>query len=261
MFLDDFFRYKINYNPHFLSTGTFSIILYVLLFLLCIYFYKLLNNSDNKISMLIFIILMIYLILIIINHRISTNYYLTKKYIKPEVIVNELNTGDIVLFRSYDLDGIETLSFHTMLCLQETFFTHVAFIYKNLQGNTFIIESNDADLYCKLSKKKKGGVQIIDFHDRINNNKYHRIHIYKSNLHKFLDINKLYDSINKYKDYNFFQDGVYCLSLVTRIYQENGLLKNDNIIPYMLDDIIKPKNYLVPVVFEEPILVKKYKND
>ncbi len=71
-------------------------------------------------------------------------------------------------------------------------------------------------------------------------------------------MDKFYESIIKYKNYNFNENGIYCLNLITKIFQENNIMKEDNLFPYMIDDIIESKNYLVPIKFEEPILIKEF---
>ena len=145
-----------------------------------------------------------------------------------------------------------------MSSIQNIFFTHIGMIYKDSQGNVFIIESNDTSKFCDLSNKNKTGFQLINFNDRIKKNNSHRIHIVKNNIHKYIDNNKLYESICKYKDYKFMENGVHCINLITRILEENNLLKSSGFIPYIFEDLLKTQNYKFPIVFEEPILVKDY---
>jgi hypothetical protein len=93
----------------------------------------------------------------------------------------------------------------------------------------------------------------MNFINRVNSTIYHRIHVVRSDLHKYIDKEKFLSSIEKYKDYDFNQNGIYCLTLVTKILEENGVMKPNNLLPYLLDDTIKPINYNVPVKFEEPV--------
>ncbi len=258
MIFDELSEYRLDYkdNKFFIGNNIFIICTYIILFILTVNITKILKNIDNK-MMFLFIIIMC-LSLLVINFQMSTNKYLTKKYVDPKILSKKLNTGDIVLFRNYNFDNICIPLYHTTLCLQKTFFTHSGIIYKNSQGKILIIESNQDPYYCNLSKKMKSGFQIMDFVERVSSTKNHRVHVYKSNLHKYIDMDKFNNSINKYKEYEFNQDGLYCLNLITNILQENNIMKENNLIPYMIDDVIDSKHYLVPVIFEEPILVKEY---
>lgn len=256
MYLDEYFKYKLDFNPKiFFGINTCSIITYIFLLLLVIYIYK--TPNEKKIKIILIMISITFLILFIINQRMLTNKNLTKKYIKPKTLSKSLNTGDIVLFKSYTLDSIGQPLLYAVLTIQEVYFNHVGIIYKKSDGEIFLIESCFKEHDCKLSNIKKNGFVMSKFVDRIKNFDYNRIHVYKSNLHKYIDIQKLDNSIAKYKDYSYLHNNIHCISLVTNIFQENGLMKqNNNIIPYLVYDIIKPENYLIPIKFEEPIIVK-----
>ncbi len=261
MFFDELSKYKINNYKNYdfyLKNNIFIILTYLILLSLIIYLNKIFINNQNKTITFMIVILVICTFLIIINFRMSTNKYITTKYVDPQILSKELNTGDIVLFRSYYCDNIGEPLFHTLLCLQKTFFTHCGIIYKSSQENILIIESNQNHHYCKLAKKEKNGFQIMNFVERVKNTNEHRIHIYKNNLYKYINMDKFYESIIKYKNYNFNENGIYCLNLITKIFQENNIMKEDNLFPYMIDDIIESKNYLVPIKFEEPILIKEF---
>jgi len=94
-----------------------------------------------------------------------------------------------------------------------------------------------------------------EFINRINNAQYYRIHIIQNNLNQFIDLNKLNDSIQKYRNYDFCQDNVYCIKLIENLLQENQLLKTKT-LPYLIDDFINNEYYNVPVVFKEPVIIK-----
>lgn len=259
MNIDDILRHRIIIDENFFNINIYCIVYICIVLFLTTNTFFYLNNKLNNILITTFIfVLLIYIIILFVNNKMMTNYYFAKKYLQPEKIVNQLNTGDIVFFRTYDYNSINQAQFLSLPLLQKTYFTHVGIIYKNSQNNVLIIESNAKSHKCKLFGKEKRGFQVMNFVDRVNTTKSHRVHVVKSNLHQFIDINKFYESVEKYKDYDFFQNGIYCLNLVTNILQENGILKENNFFPYMIDDLIEPKHYTVPVKFEEPILVKQY---
>jgi hypothetical protein len=188
----------------------------------------------------------------------KTNLYINNIYISPENIVNNLNTGDIVLFRYYQLDNIGDFIIQFPCLYQDIFTTHIGMIYKDNENNKItIIETNSDCIHSCEYKNKTKGVKCIDFIKRCNNSPFHRIHVVKSNLHKFIDNDKFKESIKKYHDYDFNENGVYCIKLIVNILNENGVLKDECIVPYLMDDLIDSKNYTVPVKFEQPIKVRE----
>ncbi len=220
--------------------------------------YDYISKGNNKIIATLNIILIIYLVLLFVNEHMKTNIKLTEKFSKPEDISKELNTGDIVLFRCYEYDefGISWIGLSIPL-LQKFYSTHIGIIYKDPKGKVYILESNGGKYHCELSNKLKNGTTLIDFNKRINETKVHRIHVFKNNLHKFIDNNKFLEIIKKYKDHSFWQDNIYCIKLVVNVLLENDVLKDENLIHYLMDDLVDPKNYKVPVKFEEPIKVRE----
>lgn len=220
--------------------------------------YKYISDNDNKIIATLIIIFIIYLVLLFANEHMKTNIKLTEKFSKPEDISNDLNTGDIVTFRCYEYDDFGWSWFGLSIPLLQKFYcTHIGIIYKDPNGKVYIFESNGDRYYCELSKKVKSGTALMNFNKRINQTKVHRVHVFKNNLHKFIDNNKFFEIIKKYKDHKFNQDNIYCIKLVVNILIENGVLKDENLLHYLMDDLVDPKNYKVPVKFEEPIKVRE----
>ncbi len=259
MFIDDILRHKIVMHDKFYTTiDSFILFIGIILSIFVGIFYFINHKTNNLTISMLIILFIFYLTMIFVNYKMMTNYYFTDKYVEPEKIINELNTGDIVLFRAYDYDYIHQAQFLAIPLLQQTYFTHIGMIYRNFQNNVMIIEANFIPYKCKLSNKVKNGFQLMNFIDRVTTTIYHRVHVIKSDLYKYIDIDKFYKSIDKYQNYSFGENGLNCLKLVTNILQENGLLKDDNIIPYLLDDLIYSQYYNVPVKFEKPILVKQY---
>jgi len=256
--INDILRHEFNIKNDFFNpiSGT-NLLSYIILFIIIFWCYKYVEKYNFKIIGFIYIFLIIYLVIIIINYKMSTNIYITDKYISPENIYDKLKTGDLVFFRCYEYDSISTGLYLAVPLLQKkNYFTHIGLIYKDNKNKLYIIESNADKKFCSFSKKLKSGFQMIEFINRINNAYPYRIHIVQNNLYQFINNDKLNESIIKYKNYNFLQNGVYCIKLIVNILIENGVLKDECIFPYLIDDLIDSKNYNVPIVFNEPILIK-----
>ena len=227
--------------------------------MLIYYFYNIILNSDNKIKTIFIFIIIIYLIILYIDQKLNTN----KKFSKIKKELNEikstLNTGDIIMFRCYYLGSFSDIVLYKILLpiFQETFFTHIGMIYKDTIGNIYILENNGDPFYCNLTKKIKTGSLLLDINERIDNLNNYRIHIVKTNLHKYINIDKLNQSIDKYKEHTFLQDGIYCVNYIIKLLQENDLFKiNNGLLPHLPIDILNKENYKCDIIFEEPICIK-----
>ncbi len=254
--IDDILKYKIILKDYFFNLNFLNII--SLLFIIFIFIKTQSILTKKKFFILLFIIIIFYIIIFLINNKMLTNKNYSSKYIKPENIEKSLNTGDIILFRNYEWDFLSYPLVAMVYCIFfNVFFTHIGIIHKDTYGDTYLIEMNVDPYYCNLKKKFTTGIQYLNFLDRVNNSKFHRIHAIRNNLHKFIDTNKINDVLMKYKDHNFGQDGLNCLNLVVKILEENNLYNNDGLFT-TFDDIINPKNYKVPVLFDQPILIKEY---
>ena len=259
MNIDELLRYKLIIEQDFFNPNILNILSLISLIIIIFFSYNFINSNNNKVFSIILIIFIVYIVLVIINNKLITNRNFSNQYINPDKIYNDLNTGDIVLFRNYNYSTFSYLLYVFFLTsIENIYFTHIGMIYKEPQGNLFIIESNIDSKYCNLSKKYKSGFQLINFDDRIKTNTTHRIHIVKNNIHKHINKNKLHESIHKYKDYDFLENKVHCLSLITNILEENNLLKPSGFVPYVFEDLLDTKNYKIPILFEEPIIIKEY---
>ena len=250
--------YISNINKYFSLDTSSDLIIYSILCIILYFIIINIKNSNKKFRTSLYIISIMYVILLLIDIKQKTNPNLTNIFIKPEYILNDLNTGDILLFRCYESSKIGELITQFGLLYQNIYVTHIGMIYKDNDNNKItIIESNAFNYFCEYKKIIKSGTHCTDFINRCNNASFHRIHVFKSNLHQFIDNDKLKESIKKYHDYDFNENGVYCIKLIVNILHENGVLKDECIVPYLMDDLIDPKNYTVPVKFEQPIKVRE----
>jgi hypothetical protein len=190
----------------------------------------------------------------------KTNENYTDLKSNTENIYSKLNTGDIILFRSYSTDSITHL-FGMKLALPllaNNYFTHIGMIYKADNGKLYILESNPEPFFCSYQNKIiEKGVAMIEFNYRINNLNSYRIHALKTNIYQHININKLKDSIEKYKNHNF--NDINCIEYVTRILYDNDVLKLPTglLNRYLFDDLLDKSNYNFDVEFK-PIIIKDY---
>jgi len=260
MFFDDIHNEKI--IPHidgFFNTDIANIICMLFSIIIVYYFYNIITNSDNKVKTIFIIIIIIFLILLYIDQRLNTNKKFSKIKIELNKIKSTLNTGDIVMFRCYYVGSLSDIALYKILLpiFQETYFTHIGMIYKDSTDNVYILENTADKLYCHLIKEIKSGRLLLDFNGRFDNLDNYRVHVVKNNLHKYINNDKLNESIHKYKEYSFNQDGIYCVNYITKLLEENGLFKTSNsIIPLLPIDIFDKKNYNFDIIFEEPIIIK-----
>jgi hypothetical protein len=259
MFFDDIYNEKIiPIKEGFLNPGIGNIISILFCVILIYYFYNIIWYSDNKIKTIFILIIIIYLIILYIDQRLNTN----KKFSKIKMELNEikptLNTGDIIMFRCYYLGSFGDIPLYKILLpiIQETFFTHIGMIYKDKTGNVYILENNGDQFYCHLTKKIKTGSLLLNFNERLDNLDNYRIHVVKTNLYKYININKLNQSIDKYKEHSFLQDGIYCVNYIMKLLEENDLFKMNSLLPPLPIDILNKENYKCDIIFEEPIIIK-----
>ncbi len=235
------------------NIGSITIIL-----LLVYFFYSMIILSNNKNKTILIIILVLIFIILYIDTKLYSNKSFSKIKIDLDKIKCDLNTGDIVMFRCYYNSKLNDVLLYKCLLpiIQQTFFTHIAMVYKDKNGKINLLEFNSDDFYCNFTNKIKNGSMIFNIDERLKNLKNYRVHIVKNNLHKFIDIEKFNQSINKYKDHVFLQDGIYCVNYIMRLLEENNLYKvNNSLIPSLPIDILNKNNYNCDIIFEEPICV------
>ncbi len=256
--MQELLKHKFNLKTEFNFTNCLNILSWlVFVYFFLTYYYSTLKKKNFS-GLLLFIIFMS-IGCLIINSSMESNVNLTKQKKEIHEIIDTLNTGDIVLFRSYSIHSVFELFYIITMCLQNKYFTHIAIIYKDkVKGKVYIMDYSPDENFCCIEKRYKQGLVFYDFDILHNYKPNDRIHIVKSNIHKYINYDELNKSIVKYSKINFLENGIYCLNLVTKIFQENGLMKNDDYIPYLFDDVIDSKHYNVPIKFEEPIIIKDY---
>lgn len=258
MFIDELYNERIIFNnffdPIILNSISFFVTLVIIYFI-----FNYILKCDNKIKILLIIFLIIFIIIVYINEKLKTNKIFSKTIINFNNISEELNTGDFVLFRYYNNTDYLTTCFYKILLpfFQNTYFTHVGMIYKDKNGINYILESTGLKHYCNLNNVIKNGTILLNFNDRIEKTNNNRVHLVKNNLHKYIDKKKLSESILKYKNHAYLEDGLYCVNYITTLLEENGLFKYNDLLPITPDKILSPEYYKFDIKFEEPLIIKE----
>ena len=84
--------------------------------------------------------------------------------------------------------------------------------------------------------------------------------IYKTNINKYVNNKQIYDSIIKYKDYDYSQDNLQCSNLLYNIFIDTNIMNerfNDFVI-VTPDIFLNPKNYSVNIKIDKIPLILKY---
>ena len=184
----------------------------------------------------------------------------SNSYLEINYNFNNLKTGDLVFFRCFENNNLADIIFSKIILPlpQNYFFTHVGMIYKDINNKLFILENNGYEHYCMLTKKIKSGPMLLDFNNRMANINNYRIHIVTTNIINYLDIKKLEESINKYKNYEFsVLGGLYCVNYLTTLLNENKIFESYNILPLVPSDLLDTKNYLIPITYNDIITINK----
>jgi hypothetical protein len=253
---DELYKEKITFSNDFYNINN-RIHNMSLLFLLCIIFIisEFIIYYKNVYS-IIFIVILIISVLIIINYKLKTNKKFSNIKRNLQDVLPELNTGDFILYRNYVIDNIFILVASRIISplISDTYFTHIGMVYKK-NDNIYIIENNYYPKKSLLTNQIKTGPTLIDLNMFMNDIDNTRIHIVKNNIHEYININKLNMSLDKYKNYLYYEDGLYCFNYISKLLEENGLLNKLNKIFIVPNDLLNAKNYKFNIKFEKPIFI------
>lgn len=172
-------------------------------------------------------------------------------------LLEESNTGDFLLFSNdsyYDITDVIIFRFLYPLLCSNAKCTHIGMILK-IKNETYVVESTDDKLFCMHHKYKKNGPVINKAKHRIKNYKGD-VYLSKNNLHMFLNKTHIYNNFKKYENQYFFQNGVWCVTLISNILSDMEIMKRPfiNYSPY---NFIDPQNYKVDYRQIENIKIRK----
>ena len=257
MIFNELIKEKLENFNFILNTNDFMSLGILIIIIIFLYYISTLSKNKGK----LLVILIIILILIKIDNNLNKNEKFANISSDIQTIYPELNTGDIVLFRSYinnDLAYIVAMKLF-LSSVENNYFTHIGMIYKADNGKLYILENGGESFFCSYQNKViDKAVMMVDFLDRINNTNNYRIHIVKTNIHKHIDIDRLKKSIEKYKNYTL--KDINCIDYIVRLLYDSDIIKlpRGAAMPYYLfDSILDKSNYNFDIEFN-PIIIKDY---
>jgi len=229
----------------------------IVLFILFLFFNYINTLSEKKGNMLVILIAL--LIIIKINEGLKKNENFTNIKSEPNDIYSHLNTGDFILFRSYSNDSFYYIVGIKMVLplIQENYATHIGMIYRDDNGKLYILENTTSEFYCHYKNKViNGEPMMVEFYDRLNQSKDYRIHIIKTNIHEHINIDKLKNSIEKYKNHTI--DDINCIEYIVRLLYDSEVIKLPTglLNRYLFDGLLDETNYNFDVIFQKPIIIK-----
>lgn len=208
-----------------------DIVLYKIYFLLIIggivvlliYISKFLDI--NFIYVLLFLVLTIYLY---IEYKLKSNSNISNTKQPFKNIKNHINTGDFIIYEtprklkdSFCLFPVVFLNIH-----------HIGICIKDKNNEVYILECDATQHYCEYSKKYKSGVVLLNLEKRLKD--YNDSYLVKTNLHKYISNEKLINFIEEYKNKDYMENNINCITLVLLFLKKLNLVKDTNIYPYQM---------------------------
>ena len=223
---NEIFKEKIDkiYSNNNLLISILGIILIILLLIIV----KMIQKKI-KINIIYIIIISLLFSLIIIEIKLIPNYKINR-CIKINDLYNNLNIGDIVVFRSYSSPDIFNFLifriFTSLLSSSNKYFSHIGIIVK-INNIPYIMECNQEKLYCSYSKHIKSGPAITKIDNRIKNY-LGSVYIIKTNLYKYINPNTIIPFFEKYKKCNYLQDLLICTTFINKFLYKNNITNKES---------------------------------
>ena len=233
-FVGEIYKFKIIYGG-----------LTILVFLLFTWGVSFLTHIHPLVCGLFFFTSMV----LFIEYQLFKYSQLSKNKKKWHQIKNEIKTGDLVFFETpQKLDSY--LSLIPMLCLN---INHMGILIK--KDKVFMLDSNNRVDVCDFTQRTKNGVMVSCFETRMKQD-FNKAYWVKTNLHEYVDNLSVHAFFEKYKDHEYMDENVNCVTLVIRFFKETHLF-----FPHVFSDVsnricptyqslLKPENFQKPVTFE-----------
>lgn len=124
---------------------------------------------------------------------------------------------------------------------------HIGIIVKKSEREIYFLECNYNPHYCHYSKRVKTGVILNELSYSIHGNKdASNMYFVKSNMHEHVDYADFMQFIEKYKDVNYMDNSMNCISFYLQFLQEMGLLRESySTIPLYepIESVLDPAFY------------------
>ena len=236
---------------------TTSKILCIILIMLLIYLLFIISTFASKKTGLNVYLISTFILITLINYseyRLNNNITFSKDVQDLDKVLEDANTGDILLFRSYHSNDSLVLFFRFFHSLfSKVYFGHIGMIVKD-RNEIYICESAEDFHFCQYHKRYKNGPMFSNAKKRIKEYSG-RVYLSKNNLHQFINEPQIYNSFKQFENHRFFQNGINCLSMVSTILSDLEVMARPYIL-YLGSDFIEPNNYKVDFKQTKNILVK-----
>lgn len=167
--------------------------------------------------LLLFLVLFVSLYLYL-EYKIKTNHDLTDRQKNIEQIKREIQTGDFILFETPK----QVASYFAFVPVVYLNINHIGVLIKDKENRVFILECNGYTEFCEYSKREKTGVALVDFEKGIRH--FDDVYVVKTNLHQHIDPLQVNRFIAKYKEKNYMEDNINCITLVLLFFRDLGLI-------------------------------------
>jgi hypothetical protein len=203
-------------------------ILIVILFIFFSILFSYIISAIFKTNILLSFIFITCSFILYIEYKLKINTNISNKIINIKEN-NYFNTGDIIIFETPK--NIETL--FSVIPVLVININHIGIVLKDANKKILILESEHTEQYCNYSNRIKNGVMLLDLEDRLK--MFDNCYLVKTSLHKYINQDELVKFIEKYKDKEYMEDNINCITLVSSFLKELKLIKNDNNISLYTD--------------------------
>jgi hypothetical protein len=200
----------------------------------------------------------VFIVVTLINYseyKLKTTRTFSIEEQELDKVLEEANTGDLLLFRSYHsrdfADFVFMRFFHPLF--SNVYFSHIGIIVKD-KNETYVCESAAKYQFCHYHKKYRNGPMFSNAR-KVVKEYPGRVYLSKNNLHQFINEQQIYNSFKQFENQYFLQNGINCFYMVSNILSDLEVMMRPYII-FLGYDFIDPKNYKVEFKNTKNILIK-----
>ena len=217
-----------------------KIYLYKILIVILIIFFSIsisfIISALFKTNILLLFIFIIISFILYIEYKLQINTNISNKFIN--IKDNKyFNTGDLIIFETPK--NLETV--FSVIPVLFININHIGIIVKDSNNKLYILESEHTEHYCKYSNRITNGVMLLDLEDRLKS--FDNYYLVKTSLNKYIKQDELVKFIEKYKDKEYMEDNINCITLVSLFLKELKLIHNNSSIYTDYKYFLNNKNY------------------
>jgi hypothetical protein len=195
------------------------IIISIIFILSTIIISKTLNTSLSLSFLFLFLSLILF-----IEYKLRVNSNISNKVIdiNDSNIINNINTGDLIIFETPK--NIDTL--FAIIPVLFIDINHIGIIIKDKTNKIYVLECENTKRYCKYSNRIKTGVMLTELEEIFNY--FDTSYLIKTNLNNYIKNNELIRFIDKYKDKEYMEDNINCVTFLSLFLKELNLIYDDD---------------------------------